>query len=210
MRLLYFDIETVAVGNEQIAEAALSPVTARIDAVTLYDVAREAGVVYLHPRSVVSTDNSGWKIKALTEQEILAEFWEGIHSYDGFIGYGIRQFDIPFLTHRSLTQQLRPVPLFRKERNPARQAFPKIVDLQEEFSFYGRQRPALTLRELGLLNHVSIAAIAPDYERLRTWQSAEDTALYLQHCQNKALAIVELYNIWFQNLASAEYINSVV
>jgi DNA polymerase elongation subunit (family B) len=209
MRLLYFDIETVAVGDEQVAQAALSPATARIDAVTLYDVARETGVVYLHPRSTASTDNAGWKIKYAGEREMLTEFWEGIPSYDGFIGYGIRQFDIPFLTHRSLVQQLRPLPLFRQERNPARQTFPKIVDLQDEFSFYGRQRPALTLRELGLLNHLSIAAIAPDYEHMCAWQSAADATLYLQHCQNKAMATVELYDIWLQNLASPEYINSI-
>lgn len=127
---------------------ALSPFTASIISLALYDVERQSGAVYF----VSDTSENDFKVddfsfKQRTEQELLEDFWEGATSYDVFVTFNGRAFLMPFIQHRSIILDVKPTVDIARQRYITKQHLPYHVDLLDEFSFYGAMphRPSLAL-----------------------------------------------------------------
>lgn len=134
--------------NEVKSRLSLSPFTASIISLAVYDVERKTGAVYFTsdtPGESFTVDD--FTFKQRTEKEILEDFWEGARSYDVFVTYNGRTFALPFLYHRSVIKGLRPTVEIARQRYLTKQSLPYHVDLMDELSFYGsmNHRPSLQL-----------------------------------------------------------------
>lgn len=210
MSILFFDIETAPVAGSVFSDALLSPVTAYISTLTVYDVEREQGTVYLN--NLTTSENNvhgGWQTKLMSETNILSEFWEGSDYYDTFIGFGTRSFDTPFITHRSIANKVRPNARLRNRRILTQQSLPFHVDLLDEFSFDGAARKVLSLKDLSRLYEIESADKIVGPEEFLTLYLNNKTDLIFEHCKQKALVTKNLYDIWLQNLAPAHFLNTI-
>lgn len=188
---------------------SLSPFTASIISLAVYDVERKTGAVYF----VSDTPGEGFTVddftfKQRTEKELLEDFWEGARSYDAFVTFNGRSFTVPFLYHRSIVQAVRPTVEIAKERNVTRQIMPYHIDLLDEFSLHGAlaHRPSLQLlcgaygiENSSLLGGEEIAAAFIE-GRFRT--IAEKNMGDIQ-------AIHQLYEKWKEYLAPRAFLNTL-
>lgn len=125
-----------------------SPLTGSIVALGLYDLERGQGVVYYTGAQVTPDVVDGlYTYKARSEAELLAEFWDGAKHYTTFVTFNGRQFDAPFLVHRSIVHGLVPAKNLLEGRYPYQQKSVRHVDLQDELTFFGamNRRPSLHL-----------------------------------------------------------------
>jgi DNA polymerase elongation subunit (family B) len=191
---------------------ALSPFTATILSIAVYDLERKRGVVYLvAPEGSASSAETvqGFTIKHCTEKELLYDFWSGAASYDVFVTFAGRRFDVPFLLHRSAALGIQPSVELAKNKYLKLQSFPYVVDLQDELSFYSRDRSYLALQVCcaaygidtgkGQIDGAMVAALVRDqeYNQLVDY-NAGDT-----------FATAELYERWYQFLAPKSYKNTI-
>lgn len=188
---------------------ALSPFTASIISLAVYDVERKTGAVYFvsdTPDENFSMDD--FTFKQRTEKEILEDFWEGARSYDVFVTFNGRSFVMPFLYHRSIIQKVRPTAEIAQERYVTKQSLPYHVDLLDEFSLHGAlaHRPSLQLfcgaygiKNASLLGGEEIAS-AFGKGRFRT--IAEKNMGDVQ-------AIHQLYLEWQKYLAPQSFLNGL-
>lgn len=126
----------------------LSPFTGQIISLAMWDVERNLGAVYfVADGSVTDYQDGDWKYKVRTEVEILEDFWESCRSYDTFVTFNGRTFDVPFVLHRSIIKGVKPKVRFAGQRFLVKQSAPYHVDLLDEFSLYGamQRRPSLQL-----------------------------------------------------------------
>jgi len=124
--------------EDVIDRLSLSPFTASIISLAVYDVERKSGAVYFVSDKVEKNFFvDDFTFKQRTEKEVLEDFWEGAQSYDVFVTFNGRSFTLPFLYHRSIVQNVLPTADIAKERYVTRQAMPYHVDLIDEFSFHG-------------------------------------------------------------------------
>ncbi|MEK7462415.1 MAG: ribonuclease H-like domain-containing protein, partial [Patescibacteria group bacterium] len=171
MATLVFDIETVpepwenfddytkrqltksARSKEEIElvknSLGLSPLTGSLVSLAMYDVERKRGAVYyVGDKKEEIFIESEFVAKERTERGILEDFWEGALSYDVFVTFNGRAFDVPFLLHRSIVNGVTPTIAFNQQnRYLTRQTLPYHVDLMDEFTMYGAmsKRPSLHL-----------------------------------------------------------------
>jgi 3'-5' exonuclease len=125
-----------------------SPLTGQLVALGLYDLERAKGVVYYVGRGDEEDfTEEGYSFRQRSEKDILADFWEGAKSYDTFVTFNGRGFDVPFLFHRSAIHGIRPTKNLLEGRYPYQQKSCRHVDLQDELTFYGAmsRRPSLHL-----------------------------------------------------------------
>jgi len=188
----------------------LSPFTGEVISLAMYDLERKQGAVYFVADDSVRDYAVGdWKYKVRTEQQLLEDFWETARSYDVFVTFNGRAFDVPFLLHRSLIQEVCPTVELAGQRYLTRQNPPYHVDLLDEFSFYGamQRRPSLQL----LCTSYGIA-----YEK--EGMGGEDITEY--YAQKKfrdiaeknaadVVATTKLFELWKTNLAPANFINAI-
>jgi len=115
-----------------------SPLTGSIVAIGLYDLERRQGAVYYAGAGTEVDERDGeYVLKQRSEQQMLQEFWEGARSYDTFVTFNGRCFDVPFLVHRSAIHNLRATKNLMQGRYPSQQKSVRHVDLQDELTFYG-------------------------------------------------------------------------
>lgn len=129
-------------------QLGFSPLTGFIVAIGMYDIERALGAVYYVGDGSGDTWVDGdFTYKERTEREMLEDFWDGARSYDTFVTFNGRAFDVPFLIHRSIAHELTPSVSLLGSRYVSRQTLPYHVDLQDEFTFYGamQRRPSLHL-----------------------------------------------------------------
>jgi hypothetical protein len=191
------------------SKLALSPFTASIISLAVYDLERATGAVYYVAQEAAETEvYDGFTYKPRTETEILEEFWEGATSYDVFVTFNGRSFTLPFLYHRSMACRVRPTVDIAQQRYLTRQSVPYHVDLLEEFSFHGSMthRPSLQLlcgayriENQSLLGGEEIAEAYRE-QRFRT--IAEKNAGDVQ-------AITGLFEIWKTYLAPRSFLNAL-
>lgn len=76
-----------------------SPLTGQICAIGVLDIDKNKGVVYYqHPGDAPKDfEENGVTFRAMSEKEMLEKFWEGARSYDEFVTFNGRAFDVPFL-----------------------------------------------------------------------------------------------------------------
>lgn len=189
----------------------LSPFTGDIISLAMYDVERRQGAVYfVADGSVTDYQDGEWKYKVRTEVELLEDFWESCRSYDTFVTFNGRAFDVPFLLHRSIITGVRPTIELARERFLTKQSAPYHVDLLDEFSFYGamQRRPSLQLLcdaygiEYGK-HGMGGEDVAECFAKSKFRDIAEKNAA-------DVTATATLYDLFKQHLAPRSWLNTIV
>lgn len=189
-------------------QLGFSPLTGSIVSLALYDLERELGAVYFvgEGNEEIFTDNQ-FTYKERTEKEILEDFWESAPSYDTFVTFNGRQFDVPFILLRSIACGVRPSIELNNKRYLTQQSLPYHVDLQDELTFCGAmaRRPQLHLfcRAFGILSPKGEVA-GDDVAELFHAKKFSDIARYNA---KDVIATTELYKKWKVNLAPRSWLN---
>lgn len=185
-----------------------SPLTGMIVAIGLYDIERRQGVVYFQNDVTTSDIESGdFILKVRTEKEMLEDFWEGAKSYDTFVTFNGRGFDVPFLNLRSAIQGIRPTQDLMEGRYLYQQKLAKHVDLQDQLTFYGamQKKPSLHLfcRAFGIESPKADGIAGDDVAELFKTNQFRTIAEYNA---KDVIATTALYQKWLQYLAPMSFI----
>ncbi len=183
----------------------LSPLTGSIIMLGLYDVERGQGMVY----GTKPSEHPLYKVAS--EREILQDFWEGARSYDVFVTFGGRRFDVPWLLHRSLVCSVKPTITFPVTREVSRQSMPYHVDLHDSFSGYGSWSPAVSLHLLSEANGV----VSPDLggvtgETVGEFFQQEKFTDLAAYTERNVTATHQLYKKWLEYLAPPEFLTMIL
>ena len=142
------DVEREA-GMKDLREGlGFSPLTGEIVAIGLYDLERSTGVVYYQAeREDTDYEVGDYMLKVRSEKDMLEDFWAGAESYDTFVTFNGRGFDVPFLNLRSAIHGMRPSHDLMNGRYLYQQKTVKHIDLQDQMTFYGAmlRKPSLHL-----------------------------------------------------------------
>jgi len=120
-----------------------SPLTGEIVAIGVLDCEKNKGAVYFQApeQNLVESEENGIAFKPLTEKEMLENFWQGVKSYNEFISFNGRAFDVPFLLIRSAVHRVRPSKDLMRGRYLYQQLeSARHIDLLDQLSFYGALR----------------------------------------------------------------------
>jgi len=195
--------------NDVTSRLSLSPFTASIISLAVYDVERKTGAVYFvsdTPEETFSADD--FTFKQRSEKEILEDFWEGAQSYDLFVTFNGRSFALPFLYHRSIVQKVRPTVDIAKERYVTKQILPYHVDLLDEFSLHGSlpHRPSLQLL-CGAYN-IDNASLLGGEEIATAFADGRFRAIAEKN-MGDVQVIYQLYEKWKEYLAPRSFLNAM-
>jgi hypothetical protein len=192
-------------------QLGFSPLTGKIVSVAAYDVEREWGAVYYvgsAEEADFTDDTFTYKIR--TEQELLEDFWESARSYDVFVTFNGRQFDVPFMLLRSIACSVTPTVELLGKRYLTQQSLPYHVDLQDELTFYGAlsRRPQLHLfcRAFGIESPKGVVSGDDVAELFRT-ERYSDIARYNA---TDVVATTKLYEKWLTHLAPRSWLNQII
>ena len=209
MATLIFDIETTPLKEDAPSLDALSPATAKLATLSVYDVERDQGTVYINNESRMKSVFDNWHLKIMTEAELLFEFWQGVQDYDVYAGFSIRRFDVPFITHRSIAYGVRTTDRLQNRRVIAEQHPPFLIDLFDEFSFHGNMSKPLSLRSLSDLYKIQEEESFENPEAFLKLYKNEDLGLITKHCIQKSLVTARLYQHWLTSLAPSSFLNTI-
>ena len=134
-----------------------SPLTGEIVAIGVLEAETNRGAVYFQApgKEIEDFEETDIKYKALSEKEMLENFWRGIINYTEFVSFNGRAFDVPFLMIRSAVHEVKPSKDLMSNRYLSNQKFNAThIDLLDQLTFYGavRRKPNLHLvcRALGI------------------------------------------------------------
>jgi len=179
-----------------------SPLTGSVVAIGLYDVERKQGVVYYQGEERADEESGEFVLKSRTERDMLEDFWEGAKSYDTFVTFNGRGFDVPFLNLRSAVHGIRPSQDLMEGRYLYQQKSVRHVDLQDQMTFYGamQRRPSLHLfcRAFGITSPKGEGVSGDDVAELFRTKKFRDIALYNSR---DVIATTALYKKWLEYLA---------
>jgi len=182
------------------AEMGFSPLTGQIVAIGVLDVDKNKGAVYFQApeEKLEDFEEDGIKFKALSEKDMLENFWHGVADYNEFVTFNGRSFDLPFLLIRSAVHQVRPSKNLMSNRYLNSQTFnAKHVDLLEELSYYGavRRKGSLHLysRAFGIASPKASGVTGDDVARLFNEKKFLDIAHYNV---GDLRATKDLYRYW--------------
>ena len=201
--------------KDRLSEAAkeklgLSPFTGEVISLAMYDLERKQGAVYfVADDSVLDYTVDDWQYKVRSEQQLLEDFWETAKSYDVFVTFNGRTFDVPFLLHRSLIKNVRPTVELTGQRYLTRQNPPYHVDLLDEFSFYGamQRRPSLQLLCTAYgIPYEKEGVGGEDITELFTHKKFRDIA---EKNAADVTATTMLFEKWKQTIAPTSFINAL-
>lgn len=205
-------IKSAGDGGEALAkqQLGLSPLTGNIISVTVFDIERRQGAVYFVGDGSFANDRvDDFLIKERTEKEILEDFWEGSRSYDVFVTFNGRAFDIPFLLHRSAINGVTPSVTFSQSRYLTKQHSPYHIDLMDELTMYGAmsKRPSLAL----LLQAYGVERRYPEVDGSQIGElfGAKKYREIIEHNIDDVLGTATLYERWKQHLAPASFLNAI-
>lgn len=176
-----------------------SPWTGRIVAIGVLDGMSDKGVVYFDApgEDIGEVTEGNITLKQFDEKEMLARFWEGAKSYDEFVTFNGRVFDVPFLVARSMVHKIRPTKNLMEGRYAYQQKSCRHVDLADELTFQGavRRQPSLHLvcRALGIKSPKSDGVTGDDVSNLFKEKKYLDIARYNV---GDIRATKELYEYW--------------
>lgn len=187
-------------------ELGFSPLTGEVVALGVYDVERNLGSVYFQGNEKDFTDEM-FVYKARSEKQILEDFWDTALSYDVFVSFNGRAFDVPFLLHRSIALNVRPSIQLSQKRYLSTQSVPYHIDLQDELTFYGamNKRPSLHMfcQAYGI-ESPKLDVTGDDVAELFRTKKFSDIARYNA---KDVIATTHLFNLWLENLAPHTFLN---
>ncbi|MFC1756455.1 ribonuclease H-like domain-containing protein [Patescibacteria group bacterium] len=177
-----------------------SPLTGEIVALGILDVEKNKGAVYFQSpeEKIVDFEEDDIKFKAMTEKEILENFWIVAESYTEFIDFNGKSFDIPFMNIRSAIHKVRPSKNIMSNRYRSIQKNDaKHIDLLDELTFYGavRRKGGLHLwcRAFGIKSPKSEGVTGDDVGKLFKEKKFLEIARYNV---GDLRATKELYDYW--------------
>lgn len=179
----------------------LSPFTASIASLAIYDPAQGEGFLYINSATTVSESYQAKAIKVKTgsEFEALTWFYSGANTYQAFVGLFMRQFCLPFLVHRALKYSIEPIRGLGRTRYLYQQTPPYLIDLSDELSFYGalkrKIQPALLARTYGIPDLAIVNADVTEPYLVEDWE------VYCSLRSRQLLATAQLYDLWRSTLA---------
>ncbi|HEU4677757.1 MAG TPA: ribonuclease H-like domain-containing protein [Candidatus Paceibacterota bacterium] len=180
-----------------------SPLTGRIVAIGLYDLERKQGVVYYEAEEGEGEGRTGeFALKPRSERDMLEAFWDGAKSYDTFVTFNGRGFDVPFMNLRSSVHGIRPSKDLMDGRYLYQQKYARHVDLQDQLTFYGamHKRPSLHLfcHAFGIESPKGEGVAGDDVAGLFKEKRFRDIAEYNSR---DVVATTALYEKWLETLA---------
>ncbi len=127
--------------EELFSTLGLSPLTGTIVALAVYDIERSEGTVYFVGEAGDVEERLGaFRYKPRSESALLAEFWEGVLSYDAVVTFTGRSFVLPYVVHRSVAHGVRPTVDLLRYRYLTQQVPPYHIDLHDQLTSYGAWR----------------------------------------------------------------------
>jgi hypothetical protein len=187
------------------------PLTGEIVAIGILNPDTNKGAIYI--REIDSNSNSikinklqeenlDISIETGNEKEILEKFWTTVKSYNYFITFNGRIFDVPFLMIRSAILGLKPTKNLLSNRYLNLQKYNAIhVDLLDQLTFYGSFRKKFNLhfwsKAFGLQSPKEAGITGDDVARLYKEGKLEEIAKYNL---GDLRATKELYLKWDQYL----------
>ena len=156
-------IEKYAEDEEELEEAkerlGFSPLTGEVVAIGILNPETNKGAIYLRnekgemrnekleegsPAEALAKE--GIAIETGDEKQMLEKFWEAAKSYNYFITFNGRTFDVPFLMIRSAILGVRPSKNLLSNRYLSLQKYDAThVDLFDQLTFYGAVRKKFNL-----------------------------------------------------------------
>lgn len=121
----------------------LSPLTGEIVAIGILDSEKDKGAVYYQTPGQPDKDleEEGIRYRQMNELQMLHEFWRIADSYDEFVSFNGRGFDVPYLMLRSAINKIKPTKDLMSNRYLGSQKYnAKHIDLYDQLSFYGSTR----------------------------------------------------------------------
>ena len=186
-----------------------SPLTGHVVAIGLYDLERAQGVVYYMSDIEEEVDHGAFVLKSRNERDMLEDFWEGAKSYDTFVTFNGRGFDVPFLNIRSAVHHIRPTHDLMDGRYLYQQKHVRHIDLQDQFTFYGamHRKPSLHLfcRAFGIESPKVEGVMGDDVAELFHAKKFRDIAAYNAR---DVIATTALYETWLTYLAPHSFVNA--
>jgi DNA polymerase elongation subunit (family B) len=188
---------------------ALSPFTASIISLAVYDVERKTGAVYFQSDEKEEDFKiEDFSFKQRTEKEILEDFWEGSGSYDVFVTFNGRSFLMPFLYHRSVMLSVKPTVDIARQRYLTKQHLPYHVDLLDELSFYGGMAHRPSLQLLCGAYGVDNTSLLSGEEIDEAWSDGRFRYIAEKN-MGDVMAINGLYDKWKEYLAPRSFLNAL-
>lgn len=176
-----------------------SPLTGEIVAIGVLDVEQNKGVIYYQApnKEIEEFEEGNFKFKAMTEKDMLANFWEGAKKYQEFISFNGRSFDVPFLIARSAANKVKITRDLMSYRYINQSSKTIHVDLFDQLSFYGavRRRNSLHLwcRALGIDSPKDNGVDGGDVAKLFKEEKYVEIAKYNS---DDLVATKRLYEMW--------------
>ncbi len=195
-------------GEDAVSTLALSPLTGSIISLAMYDLERKRGAVYFVGKIPTIDSKADFVVKERTEQELLEDFWEGALSYDTFVTFNGRAFDMPFLIHRSLMCGITPTFTLNQSRYVSKQTLPYHVDLMDEFSFYGAMSKRPSLHLLCLAYGVGSKKGEVDGSQVAELFRSGRFDDLINHNIADVVATTTLYELWRRHLAPTSFLNA--
>ncbi len=185
----------------------LSPLTGKIVSLALYDLERKQGAVYYTGESEADDSyEKNFVYKSCGEEDLLRDFWEGVISYDTFVTFNGRAFDVPFIINRSVACNIAPTKDLAENRYLSAQKNCRHVDLLDQFTNYGAmgRRPSLHMfcRAFGIDSPKTKEIAGYDVSLLYEEKQFKDIANYNIR---DVVAITELYQKWYTLLAPESF-----
>lgn len=180
-----------------------SPYTGQIVVIGVLDADKNQGVIYFQApgQKMAEFEENGFKFKAMSEKEMLENFWRGLEKYDECITFNGRGFDAPFLMIRSAIYQIRPSKNLMSNRYLNSQFDIKHVDLFDQLSFYGAMRRKgslhLCCRAFGIKSPKTSGVTGDEVGPLFKQGKYLDIARYNV---GDLIATRDLYNAWHKYL----------
>ncbi|MBU2037432.1 ribonuclease H-like domain-containing protein [Patescibacteria group bacterium] len=114
------------------------PLTGEIAAICLLNPDTDKGRVYFQAPGVKIKPQieDGIEYLAMSEKEILENFWQEISHYNQFVTFNGRLFDCPYIMLRSGILKIRPT----RNLMPYRYKDDEHIDLLDQLTFYGAFR----------------------------------------------------------------------
>lgn len=181
-----FDKKDYEVSLEELKNGmGFSPLTGQIVALGILDGEKDKGAVYFQApgEKVEEFEEDGVKFKAMSEKEILENFWRVAENYNEFINFNGKSFDVPFMLIRSAIHKIKPSKNIMSNRYLGSQKFDaKHIDLLDELTFYGavRRKGSLHLwcRAFGIKSPKAEGVTGDDVGRLFKEKKFTDIARY--------------------------------
>ena len=184
-----------------------SPLTGSIVAIGVYDLERAQGVVYYTgPTELVNDETDDvFTYKVRSEKEMLSDFWAGAKSYDTFVTFNGRGFDVPYLMHRAAINGITPTRDLMRGRYLYQQRDVTHIDLMDQLSFYGAvRRPGnlhLYCRAYGIESPKANGVAGDDVAELFHQKKFRDIVRYNAR---DVIATAKLYEVWRQYFSRNE------